>query len=356
LKDACYRTADAKALVETMSSTVASLVANGSVDPATVATFLSFAGSPIATPQPIAAPTIQTPSAQAKSLPVVSSARGGREGLDGRKLVLGILVGTFGVAGAVAMVALIFKGGTPNLPAVARDGGVPLIALSGSSSATTAPPLTPDERVVEAQKLLAKGDYASAVETLKGADSATKRLELHQLRVQANTKLERWSEAMRDAQELLSIHPEEADEVPFRTSVRDAAISSDKEGSELAFGLLEKSMGQAGLVDLFELGYGAAADAYPQAAQRSQQILGKAEVRAKMPPALAVNLDILRAGKTCALKRHFEKAVSDGDKRTLALLRAIRLDAKPTGGKKDPLACIRDDLPKTLTKLAERVK
>ena len=75
-----------------------------------------------------------------------------------------------------------------------------------------------------------------------------------------------------------------------------------------------------------------------------------------MPSTLAVNVDIVRAGRTCALKKTLDRAVSDGDKRTLVLLRAVHLDPKPPGNKKDPFACVRDDLPKAITKLQDRAK
>ena len=82
----------------------------------------------------------------------------------------------------------------------------------------------------------------------------------------------------------------------------------------------------------------------------------KPELKPRMPVTLAVNMDIVRAGRTCALKKTLERAVSEGDKRTLSLLRAVRLEAKPVGNKKDPFACLRDDLPKAIAKLQDKSK
>ena len=51
-----------------------------------------------------------------------------------------------------------------------------------------------------------------------------------------------------------------------------------------------------------------------------------------------------------------ERAVSDGDARTLAQLKSIKVGPKPTGFRKDPYACVRgDELPKTIKALEARL-
>ena len=75
-----------------------------------------------------------------------------------------------------------------------------------------------------------------------------------------------------------------------------------------------------------------------------------------MSPALAVTVDVVQAGTGCNLRKHYDRAVSDGDARTLAQLKSIKVGPKPTGFRKDPYGCVRgDELPKTIKALEARL-
>jgi len=139
--------------------------------------------------------------------------------------------------------------------------------------------------------------------------------------------------------------------------VHDAALSSDDVASALAFIHMERHMGPDGLDALYELGYGQT-KVTPAIRERARKTVSAADLRSRMSPALAVTMDLASLGYSCKVKELFPRAASDGDQRTLKVLRPLQ-GRMGVGllGLNDGLACIHDgSLTKTIQAIEARTK
>jgi hypothetical protein len=127
--------------------------------------------------------------------------------------------------------------------------------------------------------------------------------------------------------------------------------------ADAAFALMENKLGPKGAELLYDLGMTKGVNA--RTASRAKQSLAKPEVRDNIGPALRVAFD-LRAAKGCEAKRALlPRLKTDGDERSLALLRAMQDSRGGCGfmGFGDCWPCLRRDgqLTATIAAIAERV-
>jgi serine/threonine-protein kinase len=364
-KEASERTADAKDLIDELASVASQLLAQGKLEASQVAriapptgnttgSHVSHASNPASTE---ALPRLATPLASDMSQSTASPR------LNGKFVAIGVVAAIILLFIGVSTVAFTF-GGKQNVTKPTPSSSTAAGPVSGTASTTSpsgttnATPQTPEERVAEALKLLERGDYASGIDKLKAIDADVEgRADVHEGLMTAYVATHRPADAMREVALLLRAKPSAADDLKVRVAVRDAAIGQEKEAADLAFKLLEDAMGQTGLDDLFDIGYGRSGQQYPEAAKRAQKALGRADLRPKMSAALQVTLDVVTAPNSCVMRKHLEQAQTDGDARTLAYLKTVKVGPKPAGFRKDPQACLRDDLlPKTIKALEARLE
>jgi hypothetical protein len=189
---------------------------------------------------------------------------------------------------------------------------------------------------------------------------------VHRALLTAYNATNRPKEAMREAGLVLASRPDMdmREEVALRVAVRDTALkhgSADpvvKAAVDDAFTLLQTAMGTQGWDDLYDIAYGTTGQQYPKAAARAKTTLQRG-ARAKMTPGLQVALDLHTAGPTCATKKHLGRAATEGDERSLALLKQM-VAPRMTGHyrKQDTLACVHADgsLNKAIATLEARLR
>ncbi len=360
-KEATERTQDAKDLIDELQAVAPVLLAQGRLEASQVA---RLAPASSAAPNPPSPSLTPVPSAARLATPLSTQmqTKGGDDKVrtNGKIVAIGVvgaIVLLFVVVSSVAISLGKDRTGLKPPPSATGARSSPTATVSVPSTATSAAALTPEERVAEAQKLIDRGDYASAIDKLKSLDAEIEgRADVHEGLVKAYVATHRPADAMREVGLLLAAKPQAADDLKIRIAVRDTAIGQDKPAADVAFKLLEDNMGTTGLDDLFDIAYGVSGAQYPDAAKRAQKELTRPELRAKMTPALAVTVDVVQAGTSCNLRKHLERAATEGDGRTLAQLKSIKVGPKPTGFRRDPYACVRgDDLPKAVKALEARV-
>jgi serine/threonine-protein kinase len=335
-KESTARTQEARELIDGINAITAQLAADGRID-------ARFAGGPpLSTARPATASTtseIGAPASAARAPTQTDPALGpARQGppiimtpppllslADKRKLVPILAVGAgFGVL-LIVLAVIIGRGGSG--ATVSPDAAVATAATSGASASSSAEPSIPPppgEQVKEALALLDKGDFAAAadkLEALTGSDR--ERVDVRKALVRAYSGKKAYKEAMREAAALLAADPKLASDIPLATDIRDAALSTDKDGADDAFALLEAKMGEFGIDILYEMAFSYAAQ-YPVQAKRAQKVLTRPEVRARASAATQVNLDIrASAANPCNIKPMLERAKENGDAQTLALLKPL---------------------------------
>jgi hypothetical protein len=185
----------------------------------------------------------------------------------------------------------------------------------------------------------ATGQGAAALEELSTRfpeDSAVWRALMR-----ADVKDKRGADAMRAVARLVATNERAVDDEEVWDAVTSSALTPG-ESSDAAFGLMETGMGSKGPDLLYELTQ--IKGVPPRIAARAKQSLVKADVKAKMSPALAVALD-MRNTTGCEGKRALLSRVKEqGDARVLGSLRAL-LAPRGCGflGLGDCWACMRRD-------------
>ncbi len=355
-KESADRLGDTRELIDGMTSIMTQLAAAGRID-------ADYAPPPASL---LTNPNIVL-SATSPSLPDLSANPEPRPGqpslerlLAGKGWIVAAVAGGLGILALVVTIALVFRtGGT--------DVDKPGSSSNRGESARPEQGLSPDERVKEGIALVESGDYGSGIRKLEALDPEMRsREDVHRALLGAYGATDRAREAMREAGMLLKAVPNMnfREEVKLRVAIRDTALkqgstSGDvKAGVDEAFNLLQESMGTQGWDDLYDIGYGTAGQQYPKAAARAKTLVSHGP-RAKMSPALQVAVDLHAAGPTCAAKKLFDRAASDGDERALALLK--QMEAPRIVGhfkRTDTLGCVHSDgsLKKAIDALEDRLK
>ena len=368
-KEADERVQDPKELLDSLQSISIALVSQGKLDPSALVSSgpsstqapMSLVGSPTGGAFGVAptAAVIALPSASGNvKVPesVVAAVRERPTALIlGGAVVLVVLLTIGGVAA--------FSGGGKTLSSDAGAVATGSAPAAGSGWAGTPPPVT-DDRVHDGIQSVDRGDFGSGIEKLGSLPDELKiKPEVRRALATAYAATDKNEECMvvvtawLDDTADAGVSPV-ASQQKVRIMIRDSAISNNAVAADLAFALLEKHMGTVGLDDLYDIGYGPSGQYNPKAKERARKLLKRADVRAKMTPALTVTLDLAIAGQSCKVKDYLERAQEDGDLRTVALLKAL-LPRLPTGwfGKKDALQCIHDgSLPKVISAIEARMK
>ncbi len=368
-KEADERVQDPKELLESLQSISINLVSQGKLDPSALASSgpastqapMSFVGAPNSGALGVAptAAVIALPSASGNVKVPESVAAAVRA--RPKTLIIGAAVVVV-VLLAIVGVAVVSSGGKT----VTSDAGaVAQVSASASASgwAGTPPPPT-DDRVHDGIQSVDRGDYGSGIEKLSGLPEELKtRPEVRRALATAYNATDKNEECMVVVTAWLDDTADAgvslvAGEQKVRIMIRDSAISNNAVAADLAFALLEKHMGTVGLDDLYDIGYGLSGQYNAKAKERARKLLKRPDLRTKMTSALSVTLDLAVAGQSCKVKELLERAQTDGDGRTVALLKAL-LVRVPTGwfGKKDALQCIHDgSLQKAISAIETRMK
>ncbi|MDB4940526.1 MAG: Serine/threonine protein kinase PrkC, regulator of stationary phase [Labilithrix sp.] len=355
-KEAAERIADAREVIEAISTILSQLAAAGRIDAryapppasgfATNPGFLLTPGPPdFGGPRPLSAP----------SLPAPPQATTGAGLLGGRAWLLAMAAGVLGLVVLVASVAYVFRSH--------RDGdgtadAAVVIEMPDGAVVVADAPL--DEKVKEAIGLIDRGDNASGIKKLEDlGDLVASREDVQRALFNAYSATDRPRDAFRAARLLLEANPKIVvrDEKKIRVFVRDTALAEgtkdpvQKEGVEDAFKMLTLHMGPQGWDDLWDIAYGTSGQQYPSASKRAQALLRDGE-RARMAPSLQVTVDLMRP--SCASKNHFERAAKDGDERTVWALQQLAA-ARPVDRRRKP--CIDEkDITHAIAAIQERLK
>jgi serine/threonine-protein kinase len=194
---------------------------------------------------------------------------------------------------------------------------------AGSGDRQEAPAYPPDpkidEVIADAQGNVERGNFATAIDALTPVEkSFPNRADVHALLERAYMGARDVHAALREAGLWLAADPSATQDAKLREEVRNAAFVRDTQDD--AFAILESQMGTDGPDLLYDMGYGAPAKLYPQAAARAKRSLDVSEVRAHASAALRVLLD-MRDAKTCDQKRELLTDAKDhGDARLIPLL------------------------------------
>ncbi len=198
-------------------------------------------------------------------------------------------------------------------------------------------------RTRAALDLVENGDFTRGIEALVVLPDDEKKLpEVRRALATAYAATERWADCMRALDAWFTQDPSIASDLKVQAMVHDAALSPDEIASALAFIHLEKHLGAEGLDDLYDLAYGSK-KVPPAVRERARKAIVSPELRTHMSPALAVTVDAAVLGYSCKVRELFPRAQSDGDQRTVAVLRPLQ-SRMSTGlfGMNDGLACIHD--------------
>jgi hypothetical protein len=376
-KEASDRLDDARELIDGINASLVSLAAAGLVDP-------GFAPAPssakISIPGLIitgAAPIV--PGGVPGGVPGVAPglAEGGAGSPDATRKVEGLLpgktwllaagAGTLGLVVLVLAIVVVLRGRGE----AERDGAADAdVTTRADADVTTSPapqrPQPNDLVVTEAIALIERGDYGSGIKKLEELGAAAAgREEVHRALLTAYSATDRDNDAMREAGLVLKSRPPGSDlggEKKLRTEVRNIAVKTGSKDTAVqaaadnAWSLLENEMGTVGWGTIWELGYGSIGDSYPEARKRAKAAYAKPGAKAKMGPANAVTFELFTVGRSCGAKPLFERAASEGDERTLDLLKQLEapLFVKSGWKTKDALQCVHDgSLKKAVAALQE---
>jgi serine/threonine protein kinase len=339
-KEAADRFNDAKALVDTIDSVTAELAAQGRiVEPAR-------APSSLAHPPRASGPRLAATGAPSASVLAPASERLARSaGVRGPR-VMSLAEATRVSFGRARRTAVAWTASASPRTLLTACGGAALLALvvvvvlargqpayappvrraAGAATSVKAPiagDTNGDSIVAEARANIEKGDFATAVEELRGVENSNpNRADAHLLLERGYTGARNAREAMREARLLLSLDANAAGDLKLQEDIRNAALL--KESQEDAIPLLESKMGSRGVDILFDVAYGSSARLYPQAAQRAKRSLSTEDVRGLASPALALVLQ-LREAKSCEGKHALlANARDQGDARLLPTLQQLQ--------------------------------
>ena len=238
---------------------------------------------------------------------------------------LGVLVVTLPL-----VVALRGSGGTT----ATADGGVALVPSRPVLEKLIGPPMAPAASLSAAVLL-----GPSALEEL--AARYDKDPAVLRALIRAHTAQKHGVEAMNAVIRLLDSNPSGVDDDEVTDAIQ-AAAQGPADAADAAFGVMTGRLGAKGADMLYDLSVTKGTS--PRTISRAKQLLAKPDARASASPALQVALD-LRAAKGCEAKKALlPRAKSDGDGRTLALLRPL-LESRACGflGLGDCWSCMRRD-------------
>jgi serine/threonine-protein kinase len=279
---------------------------------------------------------------------VMAWVKGAREkwpGVFRRVPVLGIIGGA-----AVAVLLLLFA----SFALLGRTGSE-LVPATSMSAAPAPPPLL--------KKIFAR--TASADELATATTQGTAALEELSTRfaedaavwralVRAYTKEKRGVDAMRAVGRLVALSDRAAEDDDVADAITSAA-QGPSESADAAFAMMEGGLGAHGPDILYDLS--TTKGLTPRTAARVKQALARAEVKARMSPALGIALD-MRNAPSCEAKRGLlPRAKEQGDARVLGTLRTY-LAPRGCGflGLGDCWICMRRDtaLATTIAAIEER--
>lgn len=346
-KDASDRPADAKATIELLA---------GCMSPADAATLLAVTGGSAAAmlrDGPPSASSLETAKIPARTLPwkdlalAYARANPANAALGALSVLAVVLASTL----TVTALRKEQRGEkrVSEMTAVLIDAGI------------SPPPLTPiaepndTSNVDDAVALVNRGDYGSAIEKLEPIAAKGAPGEVYRALAIAYEATGRPKDAVKMASLALKAGGGAEKDARFRNVVREGALA--KETAPESFALLENSMGPEGWNELYELAYGSTT-INAAAAQRAKKSFKRGDSKDKMSSALAITMDVRAAGASCEVRKLLERAASDGDARTMVLLRPL-LARKPSGflGRNDALQCLHDGaLAKTISAIEERQK
>ncbi len=347
-KEASERTGDAREVIEGITTILSQLVISGSVD----AVYAPPPPSRIATN-----PGIVSGIGPAPDLPTISADQTAKrltqpqpqrlaDLLSGKGWIVVAAGGLAGILVLVIAIVFVLRGHDPT---VTEEGGTTTVLIDGGDLIET----SLDQKIRDAIQEINKGNYGSGIEALQSlGPEAHGREDVHRALLKAYSQTSRPREAMREVGLVLKANPDvkmlEPEGISLRTEVRDTALlegqpTADKAAVDEAYGLLNGRLGTFGYDDLYDIAYGKAGVNYPKAVARAKSDIAKGD-RSKMSPALAVTADLHAAGGSCAaIKGLLERASTQGDERTLVLLRTLTAPRLQGHWKKvDLLGCIHE--------------
>ena len=365
-KEASDRLGDARELIDGINAALVQLAASGRIDgafaPPPASAQLS---NPGVITGPVSLPGVPGPGAEGASRASQGEPSGAKkiEGLlPGKSWLLAAGAGTLGLVVLVAAIVVVLKGRS------AQDDVADAEAKGTPSAETSASAPQPSDAVVaEAIAMIERGDYGSGIKKLEELGAAVSgREDVHRALLTAYSATDRDKDAMREAGLVLKAKPgaDLTGEKKLRTEVRNTAVKTGSKDAETqaaadqAWSLLENDMGAVGWSTIWELGFGAAGEPYPEAQKRARAAFKKPTAKAKMGPANAITSELFAVGRSCAAKGLFERAVTEGDERTLDLLKQLEAPVYVKSGwkTKDALACVHEgSLKRTITALQENL-
>ncbi len=352
-KEASERTGDAREVIEGITNVLNQLVTSGRVD----ANYAPPPPSRIATNPAIISGFGPAPDLSTAGLPPDASQKISAQPPATKKLadLVGgktwILVAAGGLAGILVLVFTIVIVLKEHGKSTSGDGGTILVAADGDI--VEIPEASLDQKIAEAIAEINKGNYGSGIEALQSlGPDAQGREDVHRALMKAYSQTSRPRDAMREVGLVLKANPDvkmlEPEGISLRTEVRDTALlegqpNADKAAVDEAYNLLNGRLGTVGYDDLYDIAYGKAGVNYPKAVVRAKADIAKGD-RSKMSPALAVTADLHVAGGNCgAIKPLLDRAASQGDERTLVLLKTLTAPRLQGHWKKvDLLGCIHE--------------
>jgi serine/threonine-protein kinase len=352
-KEAAHRFADARELVDAIGAIEQQLVAHGIIQ--STAIVMPAMSGPMSGPMSGALSGQARPplgsgpkllSADASSSypsidggppragfhpPALGKVGSGVGGIDRRVLIAGVAAVVFfvlvGVGIVIGVSASTNSGG--GATSASASSTAPSVSVTASVSAET--PMVQvsiDAEIAAARANVEKGNYASAVDSLVPLEERfPQRGDIHQLLEKAYAGAKNPAGAMREAALWIDTDPAANDDLKLLEDVRNAALLG-KDGSDIAFTILEEKLGATGTDILYDVGWLSSGQLYPAAAAHARASLAKPAVRAIASRPLQVLLDF-RDARTCDAKRALlERARDDGDARMLAQLKLYT----PTSG------------------------
>jgi serine/threonine-protein kinase len=256
--------------------------------------------------------------------------------------------GLVGILALVITIVLVLKGRGEGR--AGEEGGIASTVVVDGGEAAEAPV---DQRVKDAILQIDKGNNAAGIEALQALPlDAQAREDVQRALLKAYTQTGQHRDAIHEAGLILRANPAQdllsPENIALRTEIRDTALLDGQPMSERgvvdeAFKLLSNSLGTVGFDDLYDIGYGKSGVAYPKAAARAKTDIARAD-RSRMTQALAVTVDLHAALSSCrAIRALLDRAATNGDERTLALLRPLTAPRVVGGWRKvDVLGCIHD--------------
>jgi len=358
-KEASDRTADAREVIEGISTCLNALVASGRIDAGYAPPPASRLGTNPGLLSAIGPAPELSGVAEGRAPPTRTTEA---ESLLGNKAwLIAAAGGLLGILVLVVTIVVVLGGRDPKADSEAGAGG----AEAGEISADT------EQKIREAIAQIDKGNYGTGIEVLESlGPEASGREDVHRALLKAYSLTNKSREAMREVGLVLKANPSlnlsGPEAVPLRTEVRDTALleglaNADQAAVDEAYGYLTGKLGTIGYDDLYDIAYGKSGVNYPRAITRARAELAKGD-RTKMSPALAVTMDLSSAGTSCpAVKALLDRAAERGDERTLFVLRPL-VPPRMVGGSgfkkaRDDLACIHDgSLSRTIAAIEARTK